>query len=366
MLAQTLINYIKNPHLMDKESVPQLQKLVRDFPYFQAGHILLSLAAKKWDASVYQQSLKKTAIIVSNRSHLFHLINSLEDVVEINEEKSNATIELAETLIKEAVIEENTQSELEALRTSIEDIKHELDILKATEVAAETNDLLEETTATNLETELEIKEEIIPIKNELGEVVDELAIIEVKESVSTDEEIVEKEIEKALVNAFFEKEIIKTHELHHPELNKKEPESFTDWLQLLKKNNGQTADEIKEQVASEKRKQNQGLKTNKQLEEEQKEAELKKEKQKSLIDKIIEANPGAIKNKEEKKFFAPIIQAKESLIENEHLVTETLAKIYAMQGNVNKAVRAYEILSLKFPQKSVYFASLIKKLKENQ
>jgi hypothetical protein len=85
-----------------------------------------------------------------------------------------------------------------------------------------------------------------------------------------------------------------------------------------------------------------------------------------LIDKIIETNPGLIRNKEEPKFFTPDTKAKESLIENEHLVTETLAKIYALQGSVNKAVRAYEILSLKFPQKSAYFASLIQKLKNNQ
>ena len=73
MQAQTLINYIKNPELLDKESVPQLQKLVQDFPYFQGAHILLSLASKKWNASVYQQSLKKTAIVISNRANLFYL-----------------------------------------------------------------------------------------------------------------------------------------------------------------------------------------------------------------------------------------------------------------------------------------------------
>ena len=42
MQAKTLINYIKNPALLDKESVPQLQKLAQDFPYFQGAHILLS------------------------------------------------------------------------------------------------------------------------------------------------------------------------------------------------------------------------------------------------------------------------------------------------------------------------------------
>jgi hypothetical protein len=72
-----------------------------------------------------------------------------------------------------------------------------------------------------------------------------------------------------------------------------------------------------------------------------------------------------IRQKEEQKFFKSDFKAKESLVENEHLVTETLAKIYALQGNISKAVRAYEILSLKYPQKSAYFASLIQKLKSN-
>ena len=80
---------------------------------------------------------------------------------------------------------------------------------------------------------------------------------------------------------------------------------------------------------------------------------------------FIEKSPGLIRQKEDQKFFAPDIKAKESLIENEHLVTETLARIYALQGNINKAIRAYEILSLKFPQKSAYFATLIQKLKNN-
>ena len=359
MQAQTLINYIKNPALLPKESVPELQKLVQDFPYFQSAHILLSLAAKKWDANVYQQSLKKTAIVISNRAHLFNLINSIDEVTTIIEHKEENVKEIAKTIEEEMVnvvsTGSTTNSELEALKTSIEDIKHELDILKATEVVAENN----------------IEQEIESVQTTAGDKTDSVTIVNVSTGLATNNELIEtknleKEIEKALVNAYIEKEVIKTPELHHPELNKKQPENFTDWLQLLKKNNGQTTEEIKEQVAFEKEKQSPVLKTNQQLIEEQSNLGVKKQKQKALIDKIIESNPGAIKNKEEKKFFVPITQAKESLIENEHLVTETLAKIYAMQGNVNKAVRAYEILSLKFPQKSVYFASLIKSLKENQ
>jgi hypothetical protein len=358
MQAQTLINYIKNPDLMDKESVPQLQKLVKDFPYFQTAYILLSLAAKKWDATVYQQSLKKTAIVISNRAHLFNLINNINEVTSVIE----PMVEKKEEIIEENKTElqsNTTLAELADIKSSIEDIKHELDLIKATELTSEQAEVAKPELTI-------ITDEKVDLQATPEKVEDKAKIVEVESSETLVNETIEKELEKSLVNAFIEKEVIKTPELHHLELNKTQAKNFSEWLQLLKKNNGQSAEEIKEQIAFEKEKQSQVLKTNKQIIDEQNQSQLKKQKQKALIDKIIETNPGAIRNKEDKKFFAPIIQAKESLIENEHLVTETLAKIYSMQGNINKAVRAYEILSLKFPQKSVYFATLIKNLKENQ
>lgn len=65
------------------------------------------------------------------------------------------------------------------------------------------------------------------------------------------------------------------------------------------------------------------------------------------------------------EFFSPENIAKMSLAENEDFVTETLAKIYTKQGNTKKAISAYEKLSLKFPEKSNYFARFIQELKEN-
>lgn len=85
-------------------------------------------------------------------------------------------------------------------------------------------------------------------------------------------------------------------------------------------------------------------------------------KQQEIIDKII-TNPPKPTKIIPQKFFSAENKARESLLETEDLVTETLAQIYASQGNIHKAIRAYEILCLKFPQKNSYFVAKIQELK---
>lgn len=79
-----------------------------------------------------------------------------------------------------------------------------------------------------------------------------------------------------------------------------------------------------------------------------------------LINKFIQNDPQITPKKAE--FFSPIEQAKLSLAEDETLVTETLANIYASQGQVKKAIKAFKILSDKNPEKKTFFAAQIKKL----
>lgn len=80
----------------------------------------------------------------------------------------------------------------------------------------------------------------------------------------------------------------------------------------------------------------------------------------SLIDNFIRQQTPVAQPKTE--FFTPQQAAKRSLDDKAGMVTETLARVYAKQGNVPKAIEAYRRLALKYPEKSAYFAALQKEL----
>jgi hypothetical protein len=312
MKQSELIELIENPKKAEASDLQKIEALRNEFPFFQSAHMLLTYISKKYNSSLYQQTLRDTAITIPNRARLHNLVH------EEAEEQIAKVVE--ETVITETRKPEVSEvPEVLAIETKpVEEQKtvpetSEIEHLKAIELVTET-----------------------PQKS--------------KDDILTEQ--IEKEIEKQIVNSFVEKEILKTPDAYknEPKREKLDAGSFSDWIKALK-----NMDRAEEEKVEEERKP---------IEPRPKPKD-KKEAQKNLIDKIIESNPGNIRLNPAQKFYAADNKAKESLFENEDLVTETLAKIYALQGNLNKAIRAYEILSLRFPQKSAYFASLIENLKKS-
>ena len=92
-------------------------------------------------------------------------------------------------------------------------------------------------------------------------------------------------------------------------------------------------------------------------------AKSKLEDKLKLIDTFLENQPKIPPVRQD--------QPKVDLSENnefnkEELMTETLAKVYLQQKKYKKALYAYQILSLKYPEKNTFFADQIKRIKQLQ
>jgi hypothetical protein len=82
-----------------------------------------------------------------------------------------------------------------------------------------------------------------------------------------------------------------------------------------------------------------------------------------LIDRFIKDNPAFnIRHAENPAFSEKLDKQADSTGDKDDFITETLARIYVNQGLYKKAINAFEKLSLKYPEKSVYFARQIEEV----
>ena len=81
----------------------------------------------------------------------------------------------------------------------------------------------------------------------------------------------------------------------------------------------------------------------------------------NLIDKFIKEKPAIAFKPEDDNFDEDIVSEDEK---EKEFISEILAELYWKQGYSAKAIKTYEKLSLKFPEKNIYFATQIEKIKK--
>lgn len=325
---------LNNPNAVNEKHAKALENVVDNFPYFQSARALYLKGLYNQDSYKYNFALKKTAAHTTDRGVLFDFITSDEfTIIEkaIYEQKLALLMDI--DVIESHVIEgeknnektiETNQEEFELpviptvefeLIADIEFTKADA-ILASGVIVAEAVEIIPE----KIETE-KVVSEILPEKIET-------TILEVKET-------------SGAKNLEIGKPILFTQSEKH---------SFQEWLQLasfrpIERKNEQEIDSIGLKPA-EKIIEKVGNTSNKQ-------------KKSEIIDKFIETNP---KIKPAREITENQVKSME-IKDTTHLMTETLARVYLEQKKYSKAIQAYEILILKNPEKSIFFADRIKDIK---
>ena len=295
---------IKTPETCSSEDTGNFKELIELYPYASSFSILYLKSLSNSGDIRLENELEKFAFRINDRSVLYKLIHSQQSQP-ISEEEIVEEISLeektAETSIKTA-----KKLEEEEIKVTSEPIKSD------SEVIAEVQE--------------NEKVEKVEEQDELDKLINSAAIAS---------SFVEKELE-ALPEIKKEVDVNKTPEkeqtasteeiipVEENSIQSSSPKSFTDWLKA-------SPNSIQHEIEEE--------------EEERKPEYYTFEKPK-------------------KEFFSPTKKAKESLDENKMPVSETLAKIFALQGNFSKAIYVYEQLILIFPEKKPFFATQIKNLKK--
>lgn len=318
MNKSELIQLMQDPDRLGKQEIALLDRVADDFPYFQGVQVLLTKAYANQKHYEFEKQLHKTALQVPNREVLYRYIQGKEKL-----QKAESGIAIPEipvlTGTQEVSAIENSMPEPDpAIALSGEEIKPEL-------ITPEEEQVIQEVSVV----------EFIP-----GEIV-------TKPGLETELSITEETIEAH------------AHEQH----------TFAEWLELMQGSskvkpalddaevklkeqsvieNPPTVDTTAQPVSAEPDEKPEELKSNIPVFD-------------TILDKFIRESPRISRPKAE--FYNPANMAKQSVEEDEDLVTETLAKLYYKQGHYKKAIRAYEKLCLIYPHKMAYFADLIQKIK---
>jgi len=296
---------LNKPYSINERQATDLESILTEFPYLQSARAIYLKGLYNRDSFRYNTELKKTAAYTTDRSVLFDFIIS-EDFKSIDktalQERERALSDIVVTASQVIIL---PAPPVDKLEESIKFIIKEAD----TDIAALT---------VEKEKEEDAVVEIVPA-----------------EAVAT------KITEAPLYKEPTEENPVGKLQVGKPlYFNKSETHSFAEWLQLSKLTPIERDTQVIPPVINE---------------------DL--DKKYSLINKFIEANP---KIAPVKKDSPTPVNTSKTATESPGLMTETLARVYLEQKKYTKAIQAYEILILKYPEKITFFANRILEIKNLQ
>jgi hypothetical protein len=298
---------LEQPETLSDKDISAIKKIVDSYPYFQSARALYLKTLKNTDSYKYNNALKKTAAFTTDRSVLFDFITSAVFNQNSISQNIKQNSEFLKSLEMEGVDDISVDKSVlidEALKAHIKSTKGVFD-----------PDLFKEKEPVEQQAQTEESEEApTPIIS-----------IDV-ENITAEEQL---ELGKPL------------------EFDNDETHSFAEWLKIT---NFKPIDRRAEENLSPTN-ETQAEKTNAPI-----------ASKLDIIDKFIANNPKIIPAETAPK---PDIKEENSW-SDEGLMTETLARIYLEQKNYQKAIQSYKILSLKYPEKSSFFANQIKAVEELQ
>lgn len=281
------------------------------------------------DSFRYNTELKKTAAYTTDRSVLFDFITSeqfqtIEKEVFVQQEIAVQSISVKDSEILETETEPEVIEPTAAQTPEIPVDKVEESIKRSIQAVEDTAAQLEAVQQPEVSDKLEesIKRSILAVEEQT------VITPSSTEAPQQPEAIIEETEEKLNIGKPLD-------------FDKSETHSFAEWLQLSRLtpiNRDQEAEET--------------------ISEPENDDSLAKKME--LIDKFIEANP---KIAPVKNIAPPPVNIERSTQDSSMLMTETLARVYLEQKKYSKAIQAYEILILKYPEKSVFFADRISDIK---
>jgi tetratricopeptide (TPR) repeat protein len=311
------ISLIEQPDSLGKNHIPALKNIAVDFPYFQSAQLLLTKALYNEKHYEFEKQLKYASLMLPDRAVFFRYIHNM-----------------TEAAIQQAVPVEIPEPEIEPIAE-----EHPIEDKIIPEV------IIPEVEPIVLVAEPEIIE----------------PVIEAKIEVIAD--IIEIEPEPIELTPVPEAEPI-------PEVTAADPNethSFAEWLKMQADHTYKPVEapeiplvEAQAVLPEEQKEETPDLSMQEQIAG-QVERSSNVTEFESILDKFIRENPRITRGKAE--FYSPMNMAKQSVEQDEELVSETLANIYYKQGHFKKAIRIYEKLCLLYPHKLPYFADLIQKIK---